>query len=190
MTTQLPQETPISLRKHLEGHGFDDSYISDETRGAMVTIGKNKWGEWESAITTSNKSMTSQVRLIPVSEFLSSGDSLKFSASMKSIKQPPLKLKEFFHHPFRTAITLCLLLAGRVMKLDLADMSQIEGWVCGYRNPPFTAFPFDGWMQVTSIDRTWLNLQAPDGRMWRLGTVALTDPEHVEFRRNLTHLAQ
>lgn len=180
----MSQELPTSLRKHLEGYGFNDSYFSEETRGAMVTVGKNKMGDWESVITTPNKSMNSKVRPIPVSEFLWAGDSLKFSSSMKLIKQPPVTLGKFLRNPVITALALCLMLAGRLMKLDLAGMSQIEGWVCGYRNPPFSAFPCDSWMQVTSIDTTWLNLQAPNGLIWQLGTVVLTAPEHIDFSRS------
>lgn len=186
MSTDSDAFHAITLRKHLESYGFDDGYFGKLIRACMITVIKDDFsGSYQSALEPVEAKQKSKDRVIPVSQFLSAGDMLKFSGTMKSMAPPPLTampaLLNFFKKPFTTPILMTLWLIGKIMRLNLDKMSYIEGWVCEHKNPPFSIFPFDQWITVTSIEATWLNLYSPEGQMWRLGTVVLTDPEHINF---------
>lgn len=181
----------ISLYEHLKQYGFDDAFFGKHIRGTRMTVVKDKdYGSYESAIEPVEEDQRSKGRVIPVSRFLQLGDMLKFSNAMRFKVPPPATMKsllrQFPKKPFTTIITSSLAAPlwaiGKILALNLNQMSYIEGWVCEHKNPPFLTFPFDEWLTVHAIATTWLDLYSPDGHLWRLGTVVLTDPEEINFR--------
>jgi hypothetical protein len=178
-----------TLRQHLEKFGFDDGYFGESICGARITVVSRESfsGSFESALVPIMKKNRSKSRCIPVSRFLQLGDMLMFPNAMKSQVPPPMKesfaLWEFIVRPITTILSVSISLVGKLKGINLGQLSYIEGWVCEHKNPPFSAFPFDQWLSVCSIETTWINFSSPDGRMWRLGTVILTDPERINFSR-------
>lgn len=171
----------ITLRNHLNLYGFDDKYFGENIRGCMVTVVDNGLC-YESALMPAEVKNRSKDRLIPVSRFLKPGDGLRFSGVMKFMIPPALKFKNFFEKPFVTPVVAMMLLIGKIKGLrNLEEVSYIEGWVSDGDNPPFSIFPFDKWVTVSSIEHTWFYFYSPDGRVWRISTAVLADPEHIEF---------
>lgn len=177
----------ILLYEHLKKYGFDDSFFGQNFRGTRITVVKdNLYGSYESAIEPVEKKLRGHI--IPVSSFLQLGDMLNFSSEMKSNVNPPMTirsaLRTFPQQPFNAIFMLIITTVFSAFWdiKELNKMSYIEGWVSEHNNPSFSKFPFNQWLRVDSIATTWLDLYSSEGQLWRLGTVALTDPEHINFR--------
>ena len=171
-----------TLRTHLESYGFNDDYFGKNIRGCMVGIGmSDSSGSYESGLIPAQKKFKSKHPIIFVFKFLHLGDKIRFSSKMKSMMQPQLSFKDFYTKPFTTLIVAAFLIYGKIKSLDLDKMSYVEGWVSQHKNPPFSIFPFDQWLTVTSIEQTSLAMFSEDRRIWKLGTVVLTNPENIDF---------
>ncbi|MHB1245806.1 MAG: hypothetical protein ACYCZH_05150 [Sulfuriferula sp.] len=175
----------LLLFEHMKRNGFDDSWFGS---GPMMSVVKNPvWDSYESAIVPFEKKFRNH--MFQMSRFINLGDMLKFPNEMKSKVPPPLTiasaLRSFPEQPFNS-IMMAIVAAGFSLfsnMRELNKMSYIEGWVCEHNNPPFSTFPFDQWLRVGSVATTWLDLYDQNGKLWRLGTVVLSDYKQLRILR-------
>jgi len=186
MTVNREDQQDLLLQEHMERNGFDESYFG---QGSMMTVVKDPdLGSYESAIIPYEKKF--RRHLFQVSRFIQLGDMLKFPIEMKSTVPEPLTIRSALRSlPERplNSIGMAIVAAGFSMFSNMKELnkaSYIEGWVCEHSNPTFSTFPFDQWLRVDAIATTWLDLSDQDGKLWRLGTVALCNYKQLRIRRD------
>lgn len=62
---------------------------------------------------------------------------------------------------------------------DFDSMTQLQGDVALYANPPYSEFPFDQPLTITSVSSYAVSLVTDDGTIWMLSAVSFATVKQI-----------
>jgi hypothetical protein len=160
----------ISLRQRIAELGWKDSFLGNG--GHYVRLGIRQGHACFKPFNRLQRWLTRQT--LPIEQIIPVGTRVKFLCSLKhDISGNP---------PFLSPSWLLVKFLSRMDGSDLTKMPLIEGSVETIgASKPFSQFPFDEYLTVTSIQRTDAVYRETDGTLWRIAHVALTTVTQIEI---------
>ena len=155
------------MRQHLEALGWGEQYLDDSGRFARVGV-KN----WSSCLEPYNslQRILSRKRL-PIAEIISPGMRVKF---LKSLKHEIVGSGPTF-----SIFGLFIQIMKYISERDVINQPMFLGLI--EEQHDFDHFPFDEWLTVASVRSFDARYHGPDGRIWTVNHIALTNVTQVEI---------
>lgn len=165
------KNSEISMRQHLEALGWGERYLDDS--GRFARLGVKKWSSCLEPFSRLQRILTR--KRLPITEIISPGVRVKF---LRSLKHEIVGSGPIFSI-FGLFVRIMSFISGRDVTNQPMFMGLIE------EQHDFDQFPFDEWLTVASVRSFDTRYNAPDGRIWTVNHIALTNVTQVEISQQL-----